>query len=69
MIEWGDGIWGAEAAAERYFGVPASELSADQAALLAASIINPRVYSPARPNARLLRRQQLILTRMRVGEK
>ena len=66
VIEWGDGIWGAEAAAERYFGIPASELSADQAALLAAAIINPRVYSPARPNARLLRRQQLILTRMRV---
>jgi monofunctional biosynthetic peptidoglycan transglycosylase len=68
VIEWGDGIWGAEAAAERYFGIPASELSADQAALLAAAIINPRVYSPARPNARLLRRQQLILQRMRVGQ-
>ena len=51
LIEWGDGIWGAEAAAQRYFGVPASDLSAEQAALLAAAIINPRVYSPARPNA------------------
>jgi len=64
VIEWGDGIWGAEAAAETYFGVPASGLSAEQAALLAGAIINPRVYSPARPNARLLRRQQMILGRM-----
>ena len=65
VIEWGDGIWGIEAAAQRYFGVPASDLSADQAALLAAAIINPRIYSPARPNSTLLRRQQIILGRMR----
>lgn len=64
LIEWGDGIWGAEAASLRYFGVSASELSAEQAALLAGAIINPRVYSPARPNPRLLRRQQIILGRM-----
>jgi monofunctional biosynthetic peptidoglycan transglycosylase len=64
LIEWGDGIWGVEAASQRYFGVPASGLSADQAALLAAAIINPRVYTPARPNRRLLRRQQIILGRM-----
>ena len=64
LIEWGDGIWGIEAASQRYFGVPASGLSAEQAALLAGAIINPRVYSPARPNRRLLRRQQLILGRM-----
>ena len=64
VIEWGDGIWGAEAAAETYFAVPASALSPEQAALLAGAIINPRVYSPARPNARLLRRQQMILGRM-----
>jgi monofunctional biosynthetic peptidoglycan transglycosylase len=64
VIEWGNGIWGAEAAAETYFGVPASALSAEQAALLAGAIINPRVYSPAHPNARLRRRQQIILGRM-----
>jgi monofunctional glycosyltransferase len=64
VIEWGDGIWGAEAAARTYFGVPASALSPEQAALLAGAIINPRVYSPAHPNARLLRRQQIILGRM-----
>lgn len=64
LIEWGDGIWGAEAAARAHFGVPASALSPAQAAMLAGAIINPRVYSPSRPNARLLRRQQLILRRM-----
>ncbi len=64
LIEWGDGIWGAEAAAQRYFGVPASDLSSEQAALLAGAIINPRVYSPAHPNARLLSRQKIILGRM-----
>jgi len=64
VIEWGDGIWGAEAAARSYFGTSAASLSADQAALLAGAIINPRVYSPAHPNARLLRRQRIILSRM-----
>ena len=64
VIEWGDGIWGAEAAARTYFGIPASALNARQAALLAGAIINPRVLNPARPTARLLRRQQIILGRM-----
>jgi monofunctional biosynthetic peptidoglycan transglycosylase len=64
VIEWGDGIWGAEAASLHFFGVPASSLSAEQAALLAGAIINPRVYSPGSPNARLLRRQKIILGRM-----
>ena len=64
VIEWGDGIWGAEAAARSYFGSSAAALSADQAALLAGAIINPRVYSPAHPNARLQRRQRIILSRM-----
>ena len=66
VIEWGDGIYGAEAAARTYFRVSASELSPEQAALLAGAIINPRLYSPAHPNARLIRRQQLILRRMGV---
>src|SRR3954471_1185764 len=50
VIEWGDGIWGAEAAARTYFGTSAASLSRDQAAILAGAIINPRVYSPAHPN-------------------
>ena len=64
VIEWGDGIWGAEAAARTYFGVPASAVSSQQAALLAGAIINPRVLQPARPTSRLLRRQQIVLSRM-----
>src|SRR5688572_17395325 len=64
LIEWGDGIWGAEAASRAYFGIAAADLGPSQAALLAGAIINPRVYSPARPNARLLRRQEIILRRM-----
>jgi monofunctional biosynthetic peptidoglycan transglycosylase len=64
VIEWGDGIWGAEAAARTYFGVSASALNAEQAALLAGAIINPRVLNPSRPNIRLVRRQKLILSRM-----
>jgi monofunctional biosynthetic peptidoglycan transglycosylase len=64
VIEWGDGIWGAEAAARTYFGVPASALGPDQAALLAGAIINPRVLNPARPTARLRARQRLIRGRM-----
>jgi monofunctional biosynthetic peptidoglycan transglycosylase len=64
VIEWGDGIWGVEAASRTYFGTSAASLAPDQAALLAGAIINPRVYSPGRPNARLLRRQSIIRARM-----
>lgn len=64
VIEWGDGIWGAEAASRAYFGKPAAALDSGEAALLAAAIINPRALDPASPSARLRRRQQLILRRM-----
>ena len=66
-VEWGDGIYGAEAAARTYFHEPASALSAEQSALLAGSLINPRRYSPGAPPRRLLRRQRIILARMRIG--
>jgi len=49
VIEWGDGVYGAEAAARRYFGVPASRLTAEQAALLAAALPDPRHRNPAAP--------------------
>ena len=64
VIEWGDGIWGAEAAARTYYGVPSAALGPSQAALLAGAIINPRLLNPAEPTPRLLRRQQIILKRM-----
>jgi monofunctional biosynthetic peptidoglycan transglycosylase len=67
-IEWGDGIFGCEAAARAYFGKSAAELDPSEAALMAGAIINPRVHSPARPTRRLLRRQQIILGRMGTAE-
>jgi monofunctional biosynthetic peptidoglycan transglycosylase len=64
VIEWGDGVYGAEAAARTYFRASAAALGPSEAALLAAAIVNPRVYNPGHPSPRLLRRQQLILKRM-----
>ena len=63
-IEWGDGIWGAEAAARRYFRKSAAELTATESALLAAAIANPHLLDPGHPTARLRRRQQMIMRRM-----
>lgn len=44
VVEWGDGIFGAEAAAQRYYRVPAAKLGPDQAARLAVMLPNPRKY-------------------------
>lgn len=64
VIEWGDGIYGAEAAARTYFRKPAVSLGPHESALLAAALVNPRLLDPARPNARLRRRQAMIARRM-----
>jgi monofunctional glycosyltransferase len=64
VIEWGDGIYGAEAAARTYFGGSAAALDPNESALLAAAIVNPRVLNPAHPSGRLLKRQQIILRKM-----
>ena len=63
-IEWGDEIWGAEAAARTYFGVSASAVGPDQAALMAGAIVNPRVLNIAHPSGRLRARQRIIRARM-----
>jgi len=63
-IEWGDGIWGAEAAARHYFRKPAADLTAAEAALLAGAIANPHIMDPGHPSSRLRRRQQMIMRRM-----
>ena len=52
VIEWGDGVYGAEAAARTYFDEPASELDPTESALLAGAIVNPRVLTPAHPTPR-----------------
>jgi monofunctional glycosyltransferase len=64
VIEWGDGIWGADAAARSYFHKSASDLSPSESALLAAAISNPHIFNPAHPSARLHRRQQMVMRRM-----
>jgi monofunctional biosynthetic peptidoglycan transglycosylase len=64
VVEWGDGIYGAEAASRAYFRKSASQLGPSEAALLAGALVNPRVLVPSRPNARLFGRQRLILGRM-----
>ena len=64
VIEWGNGVWGAEAAARRYFRKSAADLNATESALLAAAIANPHIMDPGRPTARLRRRQQMIMRRM-----
>ena len=64
LIEWGDGIYGVEAAAHEYFGTTAAQLGPSASALLAGAIINPRLLNPAKPTPRLLNRQQMILKRM-----
>jgi monofunctional biosynthetic peptidoglycan transglycosylase len=65
VVEMGERIYGAEAAARTYFHTSASGLSPQQAALLAGCLPNPRVMVPAAPNKRLRARQKMILSRMR----
>jgi len=64
LIEWGDGVYGAEAAAGHYFGTSAEALNARQALLLASVIINPRRFSPLAPPRRIERRVHTIASRM-----
>jgi len=56
VVEWGNGVFGAEAAAEHYFGVPASHLSAEQSARLAAMLPNPRRFDKLRNSAYIAER-------------
>ena len=65
VVEMGESVYGAEAAAESYFHASAGSLSPSQAALLAACLPNPRVMNPAAPNKRLRWRQRMVLSRMR----
>jgi len=68
VIEWGSGVFGAEAAAQRYFNEHASALSAEQAARLAAMAPNPRYYE-RNPNAPgLLKKIAIIRERMNSAE-
>jgi len=64
VVEWGPGIFGAEAAARHYFGRPAANLSADQAAALAATLPHPLTSNPRHRPGRMEWRKRLILSRM-----
>lgn len=64
VIEWGDGVFGAEAAARHYYGTTAANLSAYQAAKLAAMVPRPRFYDRNRNAPYLLKRADIIMGRM-----
>jgi len=64
VIEWGNGVFGAEAAARYYFHRSAAQLSPFQAAKLAAMVPNPRYYDKHREARGLLRKTDIILARM-----
>ena len=65
VIEWGDGIYGAEAASQYYFHKPAASLNAREGAFLSAMIPNPRtVFNPQVNPKRVARRQRIILRGM-----
>jgi monofunctional biosynthetic peptidoglycan transglycosylase len=61
VAEWGQGIYGAEAAARHHFGKPSYDLTADEAAWLAAILPSPRRYDPLRKTTFLTRRHERIL--------
>ncbi len=65
IIEWGNGVFGAEAAARHYYKTSAANLSAGQAAKLAAMIPNPKYYDKHREARGLVRKAGIIESRMR----
>lgn len=64
IIEWDEGVYGAEAAARRAFGIAAARLNRHQAALLAAVLPNPREWSAESPGPYVVQRAAIIRDRM-----
>ena len=64
VVEWGDGIFGVEAASKHYYGKPSSELTPQEAARLAAVLPNPRKYNPAGDQRYVVNRSNLIYSIM-----
>ena len=62
VAEWGDGVFGAEAAARRWFGISAAELTPVQAARLAVALPNPRQRAPSARAAALDRKAARLVT-------
>lgn len=67
VIELGDGIYGIEEAAERYYQIPAKQLTRSESAMLAALLPFPRGWDPHNPSPRLRARYNLVLRRMNAG--
>lgn len=65
-IEFGDGIYGAEAAARHFFGKSAKELNRQESALLASVLPNPLIYKVENPSANVRQRKQWVLSQMRM---
>ncbi|MCY1562895.1 Biosynthetic peptidoglycan transglycosylase [compost metagenome] len=63
-MEWGEGVFGAEAAAQRYFQKPAAKLSAYEAARLAVMLPSPKFFETRQGSAYLARRAGTIVARM-----
>ncbi len=68
VIEWGNGVFGAEAAARHYFGIAAAQLDPEQAAKLAGMVPSPRFYDRNRNAPGLARKTAIILSRMPAAE-
>jgi monofunctional biosynthetic peptidoglycan transglycosylase len=68
IIEWGNGVFGAEAAARHYYRTSAASLGPEQAARLAAMVPNPRFYDAHPSSPRLIRKTGVILARMNMVE-
>ncbi|MCC6463497.1 MAG: monofunctional biosynthetic peptidoglycan transglycosylase [Saprospiraceae bacterium] len=66
IIEFGDGIYGAEAAARHYYNKAAKDLTTSEAAMLAAILPNPLKRSPKNPSGEVRQRQQWIISQMRM---
>lgn len=64
VIEMGDGIYGVEAASQYYFRKPAKDLNRSEAALIAAILPNPRIYSAKNPSPYIQRKQGRIMRAM-----
>lgn len=67
VAEWGKGIYGAEAAAQAYFGKSAAALSPEEAAALAAVLPSPRRHNPAKDSRYVARNKARILSRMKAS--
>lgn len=69
VIEMGDGVYGAEAAAQQYFGKSVSRLNDNEAALIAACLPNPLRWKPSKPTKYIQKKRNWIVRHMRMADK